>query len=93
MTYWKATRPDGTDFHTGTVDYATALASGEPVTAPVVGLDDHRFPAPNGRTWSPSPPSAGMSGRRLFEVEPADDLAASARVERTRWGNQRAGAA
>ena len=29
----KATRPDGTDFHTGTVDYAAALASGEPVPA------------------------------------------------------------
>jgi hypothetical protein len=32
--YYKATRPDGTDFHTGTVDYAAALASGEPVTHP-----------------------------------------------------------
>ena len=21
MTYWKATQPDGTDFHTGTVDW------------------------------------------------------------------------
>ena len=31
MTYWKATRTDGTDFHTGTVDYAAALASGEPL--------------------------------------------------------------
>jgi hypothetical protein len=32
--YYKATRPDGTDFRTGTVDYAAALASGEPVTHP-----------------------------------------------------------
>lgn len=30
-TYWKATRPDGTDFRTGTVDYAAALASGVPL--------------------------------------------------------------
>jgi hypothetical protein len=29
--YWKAVRPDGTDFHTGTVDYAGALATGKPV--------------------------------------------------------------
>ena len=28
MTYWKATRPDGTDFYTGEVDYAAALTSG-----------------------------------------------------------------
>ena len=34
-TYYKATRPDGTDFHTGTVDYAAALASGETITHPV----------------------------------------------------------
>ncbi len=31
--YFKATRPDGTDFYTGTVDYAAALASGVPVEA------------------------------------------------------------
>ncbi|MGW6255466.1 hypothetical protein [Streptomyces sp. NPDC055085] len=30
-TYYKATRPDGTDFRTGTVDYAAALKSGKPV--------------------------------------------------------------
>lgn len=34
-TYFKATRPDGTDFRTGTIDYAAALG-GEPVTLPVV---------------------------------------------------------
>ena len=27
--YYKATRPDGTDFYSGTVDYAAALASGK----------------------------------------------------------------
>jgi len=30
-TYYKATRPDGTDFYSGKVDYAGALASGERV--------------------------------------------------------------
>lgn len=34
-TYFKAVRPDGTDFYTGTIDYAAALG-GEPVTLPVV---------------------------------------------------------
>lgn len=29
--YYKATRPDGTDFYSGTVDYAAALASGRPL--------------------------------------------------------------
>jgi hypothetical protein len=33
-TYYKATRPDGTDFATGTIDYAAALASGEVVRHP-----------------------------------------------------------
>ena len=32
--YYKATRPDGTDWRTGTVDYAAALRSGEPLTHP-----------------------------------------------------------
>ena len=75
MTYWKATRPDGTDFHTGTVDYATALASGR-VTAPVVGLDGH-FPGPRLAAPMATVPTecVGMSWPcRLFEVEPIGDL-------------------
>lgn len=39
-TFWKATRPDGTDFYSGTVDYAAALTSGQPVAVPEV--DDPR---------------------------------------------------
>ena len=31
--YYKATRPDGTDFRTGTIDYAAALG-GDPITLP-----------------------------------------------------------
>lgn len=77
MTYWKATRPDGTDFHTGTVDYAAALESGVPVTAPVVGLaDDHSFPGPRWLHLATVPTECvGMSWPcRLFEVAPTDDL-------------------
>lgn len=33
-TYYKATRHDGTDFRTGTIDYAAALASGEVIRHP-----------------------------------------------------------
>ena len=32
--YYKATRPDGTDFRTGTVDYAAALVSGQTLVHP-----------------------------------------------------------
>lgn len=34
-TYFKAVRPDGTDFRTGTINYAAALG-GDPITLPVV---------------------------------------------------------
>lgn len=77
MTYWKATRLNGTDFHTGTVDYAAALESGVPVTAPVIGLaNDHSFPGPKWLHLATVPTECvGMSWPcRLFEVEPADDL-------------------
>ena len=33
-TYYKATRMDGRDFRTGTVDYAAALTTGVPVMHP-----------------------------------------------------------
>jgi len=70
VTYWKATRPDGTDFHTGTVDYAAALASGVPVTAPA--SDDCGFPGPGWLHLATVPTECvGMSWPcRLFEVEP-----------------------
>jgi len=77
MTYWKATQPDGTDFHTGTVDYAAALESGVPVTAPVIGLaNDHRFPGPKWLHLATVPTECvGMSWPcRLFEVEPVGDV-------------------
>ena len=34
MTYYKATRPDGFDFRTGTINYAAALESGEVIRHP-----------------------------------------------------------
>jgi len=72
MTFYKATRPDGTDFHTGTVDYAAALASGDPTPAlPGEG----EFP---GEGWYhlATVPTECVGMRwpcRLFEVEPVGD--------------------
>ena len=77
MTYWKATSLNGTDFHTGTVDYAAALESGVPVTAPVIGLaNDHSFPGPKWLHLATVPTECvGMSWPcRLFEVEPVGDV-------------------
>ena len=72
MTFYKATRPDGTDFYTGTVNYAAALASGEPTPA-LSG--EGEFP---GRGWyhlaTVPTECVGMSWPcRLFEVEPVGD--------------------
>jgi hypothetical protein len=68
--YYKATQPDGRDFHTGTIDYAAALASGEII----------RHPAPKrvrddaGTYLSVSVAPADCTGMewpcRLFRVEP-----------------------
>ena len=77
MTYWKATSLNGTDFHTGTVDYAAALESGVPVTAPVIGLaNDHSFPGPKWLHLATVPTACdGMTWPcRLFEVEPVGDV-------------------
>jgi hypothetical protein len=81
MTYYKATRPDGTDFRTGTVDYGTALTSGAEIRHPIYETVDKRR-----RDFSPdaylsayaylsvaTAPTdcTGMSWPcRLFEVEP-----------------------
>ena len=73
MTWWKATRPDGTDFYTGTVDYAGALASGDPTPA-LSGSGP--FPGPGWYHLATVPTECiGTSWPcRLFEVEPDDDL-------------------
>ena len=73
MTYWKATRTDGTDFYTGMVDYAAALASGEPL--PELS-GDGGFPGPGWYHLATVPTECvGMSWPcRLFEVEPVGDV-------------------
>ena len=68
--YFKATRPDGTDFRTGTVDYAAHLASGEPLVHPY----PHREDASG--YWSVATVATDCIGMswpcRLFRVEPVD---------------------
>ena len=69
MNYYKATRPDGTDFHTGTIDYARALETGEVIRHPAKMIRD------DPRTYlSVSVHPANCSGMgwpcRLFRVEP-----------------------
>ena len=73
MTYWKATQPDGTDFHTGTVDYAAALESGEHLPA-LSGKGS--FPGLGWYHLATVPTECvGMSWPcRLFEVEPVGDV-------------------
>jgi len=39
LQYFKATRPNGRDFYTGTVDYGAALVSGETITHPTARMD------------------------------------------------------
>ena len=68
-TFWKATRPDGTDFFSGTIDYAAALETGEPVTVPEV--DDPRCCTGTVLHASTVPTETLIGGSwpcRLFEV-------------------------
>jgi hypothetical protein len=68
-TYYKATRPDGTDFKTGTIDYAAALASGEVIRHP-----RRTIPNEPSTYLSVSVEPADCTGLswpcRLFRVEP-----------------------
>ena len=71
--FFKAVRMDGTDFYSGSVDYAAALASGEPL--PELS-GDVEFP---GRGWyhlaTVPTECVGMTWPcRLFEVEPVGDV-------------------
>jgi hypothetical protein len=70
MTYYKATRPDGTDFHTGDIDYAEALASGDVVTHPLKSKrknDAHYYLSV---ATTPTDCAGLRWPCRLFEVEP-----------------------
>ena len=72
-TCFKATRPDGTDFYTGKIDYAAALASGEVITHPARTL----HPGDASTYLSVSIAAADCTGFqwpcRLFRVEPVGD--------------------
>lgn len=72
-TYWKATAPDGTDFYTGTADYAGALATGEPL--PELS-GDGAFPGCGWYHLATVPTGCvGMEWPcRLFEVEPVGQV-------------------
>ena len=71
--FLKSTRLDGTDFYSGQVDYASALASGEPL--PELS-GDVEFPGPGWYHLATVPTECvGMSWPcRLFEVEPVGDV-------------------
>ena len=71
--FFKSTRLDGTDFYSGQVDYASALASGEPL--PELS-GDVEFPGPGWYHLATVPTECvGMSWPcRLFEVEPVGDV-------------------
>jgi hypothetical protein len=70
-TYYKATRPDGRDFMTGTIDYGAALVSGEVVRHPTSKRKVRGKPA---TYLSVSTEPADCTGFawpcRLFRVEP-----------------------
>ena len=72
MTFYKAVRPDGTDFYTGTVNYAAALKSGKQTSA-LSG--EGPFPGEGWYHLATVPTECvGMSWPcRLFEVEPVGD--------------------
>jgi hypothetical protein len=80
-TYYKATRPDGKDFRTGTVDYAAALLSGE-----VVRHHRPRMIPGEASTYLSiaTEPVGTMSGGawpcRLFEVEPVGEVLPSSEL-------------
>ena len=71
--YYKATRPDGTDFYTGTVDYGAALASGDTIR---LDSDETEFPGPGWLHLATVPTECdGMTWPcRLFEVEPVGEF-------------------
>ena len=73
--YYKATRPDGTDFRTGTVDYGAALLSGEVVRHPSA----KRLRGDPSTYLSVSVSEADCTGFswpcRLFRVEPVGRVA------------------
>lgn len=82
--WYKATRPDGTDFYSGTVNYAAACGTGLPVTAPTGSPCDPADRATAYLSLSREPgealTGAGWRGPawpcRLFVCTPVGDVAA-----------------
>ena len=88
--YYKATRPDGTDFQTGTIDYGAALVSGEVVrhsAAKRVWDDPSTY-------LSVSVSASDCTGFawpcRLFRVEPVDCVVGSGKRKLSASPNKRA---
>ena len=71
-TYYKATRENGTDFNTGTIDYAAALGTGVPVTHPGGGTSLTDAADYLSVSTSPSDCTGFRWPCRLFVVEPVD---------------------
>jgi hypothetical protein len=69
-TYWKATRTDGTDFNTGTIDYAAALGTGVPVVHPGGGTSLTDAADYLSVSTSPADCTGFRWPCRLFVVEP-----------------------
>jgi len=79
MTFYKATTPDGKDFRTGTLDYAGALVSGEPVSRPDQGPMVKDSPSTY-LSVSVEPGEVLLGGTwpcRLFLVEPLGEVIGS----------------
>ena len=73
-TYYKATRPDGRDFQTGTIDYAATLASGAVVRHPTSRRMVRDEPATYLSVSVEPADCTGFSWPcRLFRVEPEGD--------------------
>jgi hypothetical protein len=79
MTFYKATRPNGTDFYTGDIDYAEALTSSESITHPLSESITHPLKSVKRKDdaryyLSVSTVPTDCTGMkwpcRLFEVEP-----------------------
>ncbi len=89
-TFYKCTRPDGTDFRTGTVNYAAALASGEIIRHPAA-LKIRNQP----KTYlSVSVAPADCTGMkwpcRLFRVEPVGKVMGAGKTPLKASPNKRA---
>ena len=78
MTYFKAVRPDGTDFHTGTVRWAPALRRGRPpdgvVAHPTSTVWEEDHATHLCASTSPTDCTGFSWPCRLLEVEPVSEV-------------------